>query len=282
MVSCNQLESIGRGDLSHVGFVFLKGFLDAQETSAVRTAVESLRSSAAHSGCIRPNNTLLPLRWNEPVVQMVIGSELRRHILSLAVGADDLRWISGYVSTKEPKSPPLWWHQDWWCWDHPVTFRRQAAQIAVLCYLNLADGHNGALRILPRSHRASLPIRAILPEAHGQAAGALGPEHPAMSDIDGQLTVRVQEGDAIAIDYRLLHSTYTNDSSSGRDCLLLTFTPSWSQLPDDIQAHLVDRPAQPTANEMPGAEMQRVLPQFAGERRSLCLNRNAPREFNMG
>lgn len=280
-MSRNQRESTARSDFLHDGFVFLKGFLDARETSTVRMAVESLRLSASHGSCTRPNNTLLPLRWNEPIVRMVIGSKLRRQTLSLAVGASDLRWVSGYVSTKEPQSPPLWWHQDWWCWDHPISFRRPAAQIAVLCYLNRAESHNGALRILPRSHRASMPIHAILPEAHGQAAGGLEPEHPAMSDIDGQITVCVQEGDAIAIDYRLLHGTHANNTSSRRDCLLLSFAPSWCQLPDDIRGHLIEHPAQPTESELPCPEMQGLLPQFAGARRSLCLNRNAPREFNV-
>jgi hypothetical protein len=278
-VSCDQLED--RDDFSRDGFVFLKGFLEPRETAAIRMAVESLRLSPSHGGCTRPNNTLQPLRWDQPIVQMVIGSELRRQILGLAVGAGDLRWISGYISTKEPQSPPLWWHQDWWCWDHPVSFRRQAAQVAVLCYLTQADRHNGALRILPCSHRASTPIHAILPEAHGRVAGGLEPEHQAMSDIDGQLTVRVQAGDAIAIDYRLLHGTHANTSNSRRDCILLSFTPSWCQLPDDIQGHLIDHPAQPTENEMPGNPMQRLLPHFSGVRRSLILNRNAPREFNV-
>jgi hypothetical protein len=27
--------------------------------------------------------------------------------------ATDLRWISGYVTVKEPRTPPRWWHQDW-------------------------------------------------------------------------------------------------------------------------------------------------------------------------
>jgi hypothetical protein len=47
-----KLESICRDDFSRYGFVFLKGFLDARETAAIRMAVESLRLSPSHSACM--------------------------------------------------------------------------------------------------------------------------------------------------------------------------------------------------------------------------------------
>jgi hypothetical protein len=34
--------------------------------------------------------------------------------------------ISGYLSVKEPRTGALDWHQDWWCWDHPVSFEEPA------------------------------------------------------------------------------------------------------------------------------------------------------------
>jgi len=118
-------------------------------------------------------------------------------------------------------------------------------------------------------------------EAHGQTAGGLKPEHPAMSDIAGQITIGVRAGDAVVIDYRLLHGTHANDSNAGRDCVLLSFTPSWRSLPDEIKAHLIDHLAQPTENETPPTAMTKLLPHFTGPRRSLCLNRNAPSKFKV-
>ncbi|HEX7299819.1 MAG TPA: phytanoyl-CoA dioxygenase family protein [Solirubrobacteraceae bacterium] len=198
------------------------------------------------------------------------------------LGGNDLRWISGYASLKEARSPALWWHQDWWCWDHAVSGRRAAAQVALLCYLTDTEARNGALRLLPGSHLRSAPIHALLPEAHSDSAEGLESEHPAMSDLVGQRTVAVSAGDAVVMDYRLLHGAHANDSDARRDAVLLTFTPSWTELPADIRAHLIDHPAQPRADEHPTAPWQAMLlPQFRGERASLPLNRNAPARFDI-
>jgi len=264
------------------GYAALDGFLNERECAEIRSAVECLRLAPFHAGCNRPHNTLLPLRWNDQIVQLVVRSTRRVRDLSDAVSADDLKWTSGYVSTKEAHSPALWWHQDWWCWDHPISYQQAAAQVAVLCYLTDADRHNGGLRILPGSHAKSAPIHALLPEAHGEDADGLESGHPAMSDLDGQVTMNVRAGGAVVIDYRLLHGTHPNDSNARRDCILLSFTPSWRSLPEDVRAHLIDHPAQPSANEIPSDEMTKLLPHFAGLRRSLDLNRNAPREFEIG
>ena len=111
-------------------------------------------------------------------------------------------------------SPPLWWHQDWWCWDHPLTYRRMAPQIAVLCYLADTNAQNGALRVLRGSHLKSAPIHAVLPEAHGHSAEGLEPGHIALSDLPGQVTLCLRAGDAVVIDYRLLHTATVRLSPS--------------------------------------------------------------------
>jgi ectoine hydroxylase-related dioxygenase (phytanoyl-CoA dioxygenase family) len=142
--------------------------------------------------------------------------------------AEDLRWISGYLSLKEPHSPALRCHQDWWCWDHSTSFATQAPQVAVLCNLDQTEDRNAALRVLPGSHRASASLHAALPKAHAPDADALGPAHPAMRDHPDQLTLRLRAGDAVVIDYRLLHGTHANATGARRDCVLLTSAPSWT------------------------------------------------------
>jgi ectoine hydroxylase-related dioxygenase (phytanoyl-CoA dioxygenase family) len=191
-----------------------------------------------------------------------------------------LRWVSGYVSTKEPRTPPLWWHQDWWCWNHPVTLRPAAAQVALLCYLTDTNQDNGALRLLPGSHRASVPLHAALRDTHAQDA-ELALDHVALSDQVGQVTLSARAGDAIVLDYRLLHGTHPNLSADRRDCLLLSFTPSWRGLDADIRAHLIQHLAQPTDDERPGRSSwhAELLPSFEGVRADLGLNREAPTRF---
>ena len=38
------------------------------------------------------------------------------------MGFDDVRFTSGYVISKPPHSPPLFWHFDWMGWTHPRSY----------------------------------------------------------------------------------------------------------------------------------------------------------------
>ncbi|MBD0332253.1 MAG: phytanoyl-CoA dioxygenase family protein [Chitinophagaceae bacterium] len=263
------------------GFIVLKNFLTKEEVSLVSKEVECVLASCRESACVRPNNTLLPLRWNDILVELLLKFDKRIQMLKKAVAAKDLKWVSGYVSTKDAFSPALWWHQDWWCWQHDISIKRTTAQIAVMCYLTPTSKQNGALRVLPGSHHRSTGLHAFLPEAHATAANQIQQEHPAMSDYPGQITLNLNAGDAVAIDYRLLHGTHGNASAIRRDCVMLTFAPSWQDLPADIKGHLIDHYALPFIDELPVQTPypKDLLPTFYGIRKDLELNRMAPSEF---
>jgi hypothetical protein len=265
------------------GFIVLNRFLNSSEVGNIQTVVDSLVNSPPESACSRPHNTLLPFRWNHPIVQIVLASKQRARLLQQTLGADDLKWISGYVSIKEAHSPALWWHQDWWCWDHPVSYRQAASQVALLCYLTATDVQNGALRLLASTHHRSLPIHASLPRVDSHAPDELRPDHVAMSDQPDQVTFSLNAGDAVAIDYRLLHGTHGNSSPLRRDCIILNFVPSWHELPDDIKGHLISHPALPGVDESPAALSweSELVPEFFGMRRDLPVNRVAPHDFQI-
>jgi hypothetical protein len=260
------------------GYAPLPGLLGPDEVAAARSGVSAALHTPGAAACERPNNTLVPVRWDDPLVGLVVARSAR---IAATVCAGDLRWISGYVSSKAAHSAPLWWHQDWWCWDHQVTLRPAAPQIAVLCYLSDTDREHGALRVLPGSHRHSAPLHAELPEAHAAAADELAADHPALRDDPAQVTIAARAGDAVVLDYRLLHGTHANSAPTRRDCLLLTFAPDWAALPADVRAHLIRHPCLPAPDEHPAADLAvtRLLPRFDGVARDLPLSRNAPREF---
>ena len=266
------------------GFVVIGGFLAEGEPEKLRSDVDALLLRPRDPSCTRPHNTLLPLRWSDTTVRFLLNSERRVQAIRDAVGANDLRWISGYCSIKDARSAPLWWHQDWWCWNHRVSFRRPAPQIAVLSYLTDADREHGALRVLPGSHLRASAIHATLPGAHAAATEELRLGHLALSDHPDQVTLHVAVGDAVVMDYRLLHGTHANASERRRDCVILNFTPSWRDLPEDVRAHLISHPAQPGAGEpTPAASSWEsgLLPHFDGVRRDLRLNRFPPAQFDI-
>jgi ectoine hydroxylase-related dioxygenase (phytanoyl-CoA dioxygenase family) len=102
-----------------------------------------------------------------------------------------------------------------------------------------------------------------------------------MRDHPGQVTLSLDPGDAVVLDYRVLHGTHPNGSAARRDALLLTFAPDWSSLPDEIRAHLISHPALPRPGEPVPAEpgLRGLLPAYEGVRRDLPLRRRAPSAF---
>jgi Phytanoyl-CoA dioxygenase (PhyH) len=265
------------------GYRVIPSFLDATDLRLLTQDVEVLLSSPRGASMCRPG--LIPLRWNDAIVARILQPARPARVLRDALRARDLKWLSGYVSTRASHTPALWWHQDWWCWDHPISFRRPATQVAVLCYLTDTDVQSGALRVLAGSHRASTAAHGLLPEAHGKLADGLPRDHAALADLPGQRTLAVRAGDAVVLDYRLLHGTHANATSRRRDCILLSFIPAWSELPREMQAHLIAHLALPDHAESTSraaSAYDDLLPRFEGTPASLRLNRVPPTTFTVG
>lgn len=257
------------------GFSVLLGLMEADECRRFVGEVDIIASSAAEPLMSRTGNELHPLRWNSRLAASVLGCSRRLDRIRAASGARDLRFISAYVSLKRPASPAMGWHQDWWCWDHPVSRRAAAAQIAVICYLGDADRRSGALRVLPGSHLERTDLHGVIPEAHSAEARALPADHPAMLTVTGEQAVEVAAGDAVVLDYRVLHGTFPNDAPVRRDAVLMSFVPDWSGLPEDVKDHLKQQPALPDRSERaaPAKELEGLFPPLGGSGRSLPVNR---------
>lgn len=144
--------------------------------------------------------------------------------------------------------------------------------------------NNGALRVLPGSHHKILPLHSMLPEAHAEDTNHINEDHIAMKDYPNQFTLSLKAGDAIAIDYRLLlHGTHENNSDKRRDCVMLTFTPSWRELPENIKGHLSRHHALPFDSELPiqTVYQNELLPNYAGIKKDLNVIRVPPHDFTI-
>lgn len=267
-------------EFERTGWTRLPSFVSLEELEQLRDQIPAARARAGMACIDRPGNELVALPWDSAIVRAMLASRMRRARLVTALEAPDLKWISGYLSIKGPRTPPLYWHQDWWCWDHDVSYADAAPQIAVLVYLEAAYADNGALRLMTGSHRRRVAMHDVLPDPHGTEADVLAPDHPALCDAPEQTTIEVAAGDAVVLDYRLLHGTHANASLQFRNAILLSFCPNWSGLPQDIRGHLISHPALPPegvlARPMPFADL---LPGFGGERCDLPINRLPPPSF---
>ncbi len=149
------------------------------------------------------------------------------------------KWSSGYVISKPPQSPPLFWHQDWWGWNDPCSYTALPQQLFLMYYLVDTTPSNGCLRVVKGSHLNRHPLHDILPNAHGEALQRVeDPNHPAYQRVPGEIDIPVKAGDLVIGDSRLLHASHSNQSDERRTVITLWYHPFFALLPAGMQAHI--------------------------------------------
>tara|TARA_B100000749_G_C18360563_1_gene437330 strand:- start:97 stop:957 length:861 start_codon:yes stop_codon:yes gene_type:complete len=152
----------------------------------------------------------------------------------------DPRFSSGYIISKPSLSPALFWHQDWWGWDDPVSYTEFIAQTFFMIYLTDTETKNGCLRVIPGSHRTSHPIHDA-PAAHNEAlAKVVDPTNFLYHSQPEEIPVPVKAGDLVVGDARLLHGTYPNNSEQERTVITLWYHPDFGGLPEGMQARIME------------------------------------------
>ncbi|MGI9500788.1 MAG: phytanoyl-CoA dioxygenase family protein [Geminicoccaceae bacterium] len=150
----------------------------------------------------------------------------------------DPRFSSGYLISKPPSGPALFWHQDWWGWDDPLSYTDDIAQVFFMYYLTDTTPDNGCLRVLPGSHRRRHALHDA-DQAHGEGLSRVeDPDHPLYGSLDGEVPIPVRAGDLVIGDARLLHSAYANRSNEERSLITLWFHPNFGKLPAGMRARI--------------------------------------------
>ncbi len=180
-----------------------------------------------------------------------------------AMGYDDPRFTSGYIISKPPKSPRLFWHHDWACWTDPGAFDPVPQQLFLMYYLVDTTPENGCLRVIPRSHLEDNPLHDLLSEAHTpelrEARNLDSIEYALRPD---EVDVCVKAGDLVIGDSRILHASHANDSDARRTVITLWFHPDMKALHEGTQGFIASM-----TGEMPkhwnDADRTRVEPLLA-------------------
>jgi Phytanoyl-CoA dioxygenase (PhyH) len=273
------------GRLEDDGFAVLSDVLDDSMVQALRklSDAELERQSREHFEQFRFHGSMLPLDLSDATARALIVWPAMLRALE-RFGFSDPKWLSGYIISKPPNAPPLWWHQDWWAWDEPASFASTPPQLFVMYYLADVGPDNGCLRVIPGSHRVSHPLHAELPEAHSETIGQAeltGPAHRLHPD---EVCVRARAGDAVVGDVRLLHATHSNASRHRRTCLTLWYLPDFAALPESVKAYVVQHPALPPAGwwhapQAVPAELRARLPTYDGTAEPASYNRTPPAQW---
>jgi hypothetical protein len=221
------------------GFVVIRNFLDQGLLDTLceqRNAVLS-QLPAEHRGEYKSQGSLVNF-GDHPEFSHLIGSSKIQDLIT-DLGPADSRWLAGYLISKPPKSPALFWHQDWWGWDHPISYTDHLPGLGVMIYLSDTCVENGCLRVIPGSHRNQHKLHS-LPVAHEQTLSHIDdPDDIAYQSDASELPVEVNAGDVVLMDPRLLHSAYANTTGGERSLITLWYLPDFEGLPEAIQARYV-------------------------------------------
>ncbi|MEM7032222.1 MAG: phytanoyl-CoA dioxygenase family protein [Chloroflexota bacterium] len=257
------------------GFCIFEKVLDAVMLAQVRQVSDHLLDdqAAEHFEAQKSTGSMVSV-YDNPFFARLVAHQPALDALAF-LGYPAPRWSSGFVISKPPQAPPLFWHQDWWGWNDPVSYTDKPQQLFLMYYLVDTHEHNGCLRVIKGSHRARHAMHDAVPEAHtDDLRRATDPTHPAFQPLSGDMAVPVKAGDLVIGDSRLLHGAYANQSDERRTVITLWYHPAFDSSPDPIKANLSLK--QTRANAWPPEAYNLVkplVPTYEGDVEPLAWNR---------
>jgi ectoine hydroxylase-related dioxygenase (phytanoyl-CoA dioxygenase family) len=232
------MDQAGQEALASQGFCVVRGALGPEAIGRMRRLCAEVvaRVSEDHRRQCRAQGSIIDIAEHPVFADVIADPALARLLESLGLGGQVLS--TGSVISKPPGGPALFWHQDWWGWQHPVSYEAAPLQVNVMVYLQPTSVGNGCLRVIPGSHRRGHPLHLV---PWGDAVGLSrvdDPGHALYQSWEGELAVTVEPGDVVVKDTRLLHSAYANRSGEERTLLSLNFNPGYRRLPQPLQARI--------------------------------------------
>ena len=178
-----------------------------------------------------------------------------------ALGFPNPKFFIGFIISKPPEiAPPLYWHQDCFAWDHPLSYTATPIQLFLMYYLVDTRPENGCLRVIPGSHRTRHALHNLATPDKDEIRNAQE-GHPALEPHPDEVDVPVRAGDLVIGDHRILHSAHPNRSAERRTCLTLWFCPLYDELPEPFQA--IYGPAHEQPANWPDPDWARLAPLLA-------------------
>ena len=269
--------SIKREELISEGFCTVPGVLNAESLQTLRDASDSVVAAMTDEERERNRSTgSMIVTWrHDAFTELVASPEVEKVLKDL--GFNDCKFTSGFVISKPPKSPPLFWHYDWAAWNHPFSYEPFPAQIFLMFYLVDTTRENGCLRVIPRSHIEENPLHEVLRNPHTDELRRANDltwvefqERP--DDVD----VPVKAGDLVMGDSRILHSAHSNDSDKRRTVITLWFHPDFGTYPDPIRGYVANMYGPPHTDwpEPAKSRMEELTPKYEGSTEAIGFSRD--------
>ena len=198
-----------------------------------------------------------------------------RALAALAdLGFDSIRYLSGFIISREPRTRAAYWHQDWTYWGEPESADPLPVKVFLMYYLVDTSPVNGCLRVIPRSHRHRFPQHEY--EGHGTDIRYEDPDTSiTYADAAGQIDVPIMAGDLLIGDSRVLHAPRANLTGERRTVLTMWYLPRWDELSERMRASYSANHRASTAAVPPEAleRLLPLLPRYSGSAEPAVLNR---------
>ena len=221
------------------GFCRFGGVLDADTLARLRDVTDRMLAaqSDAQRERTRSQGSMLTTR-EDPLF-----AELIAHPAALAalrsLGFARPTFSDGYVISKPPRGPRLFWHYDWFAWQDPRSYETPPPQVFAMYYLSDTTPENGCLRVIPGSHVTHNPLHDALGAPHSEELGrARNLDAPEFSTRPDEIDVPVRAGDLLIGDARLLHAAHSNKTDERRTLITLWYQPDLASLPAPMQAQM--------------------------------------------
>ncbi len=266
-----------RTELIDKGYCIFKQVLDQPILDELRRVTAHLidQISAADMHKYQYQGTNVQVAYQDPVFAKLFALPAALQALA-SLGYDHPKFWSAFMLSKPPNGPPLYWHQDWWAWDDPVSLRPEPPQIFLMYYLTDTNRENGCLRVIPGTQRKRIPLHDLIREAHTDAARAAQLGDAEFVQHPDEIDITVQAGDLVIGDARILHAAHQNKTDKHRTLLTLWYFPDYDTLPDTIKARVARK--QPL--QLPdwwegdaGKAMEPLVPWYDGPAQPALWNR---------
>lgn len=223
--------------LCNRGFCVFENVLTPAMVAELKSVTDALLDAvpAADREKFRYQGSNIAVALDNPVLAKLVTWPASLQALA-RLGFPVPKYWSGYIISKPPHAPPLYWHQDWAFWDDPISAEPEPAQLFLMYYLVDTRRENGCLRAIPESHRRRLPFHDQLPPAHTEATYEANPNSISFATHPDEVDVPVHAGDLLVGDARLLHAAHANHTNERRTLLTLWYFPRWDKLSNPLKA----------------------------------------------
>ncbi|MCY3864668.1 MAG: phytanoyl-CoA dioxygenase family protein [Chloroflexi bacterium] len=269
-----------REQLDLDGYCLLEGIIQDDMLDSLRQATDRAlaRQDATHFSRNRAQGSLIRVTEEPFMAQLIAYPPMLAALAQL--GFADPKWGSGFIISKPPHSPPLFWHQDARFWNDPISYTPRTIQCFLMIYLVDTTPHNGCLRLIPGSHLKRHRLHDALPDAHeDDLSRAADMEHLAFQRAEGEVDVPVKAGDVVMGSARLLHAAHGNRSDQRRTNITLWYYPEFDNLPETIRAYLADTDWPPDWYERNRELLDPLRPVYEGDAEPITLNRTPGPQF---